>query len=138
MAGFAKLFSSILTSTVWGLPHSTVRVWIAMLASADADGVVEGSIPGFARVACVTREEMEEALRVFLSPDPDSRTKEHEGRRIETIDGGWHILNFAKYRAHAQDKDSSRAPYHREWRAKKRAAQFAADRAEDREVGQEG
>ncbi len=134
MAGFAKLFSSILTSTVWGLPHPILRVWIAMLASADADGVVEGSIPGFARVACVTREEMEEALRIFHSPDPDSRTKENEGRRLETIDGGWLILNFAKYRAQAQDKDGSRAPYHRKWRAKKRAEAFAADR----EVGEEG
>lgn len=122
MAGYAKLFSSILTSTVWGLPDATLRVWIAMLASADQYGVVEGSVPGFARVACVSREQMEEALRVFHSPDPDSRTQEHEGRRLETIPGGWLILNYVKYRGSAQMKDGSRAPYHRAWRAKRREA----------------
>ncbi len=122
--GFSKLFSSILTSTIWGEDHATVRVWIAMLASSDADGVVEGSIPGFARVACVTPDEMRKALAVLLAPDPDSRTKDHEGRRIETIDGGWLILNYVKYREQAQAKDGSRAPYHREWRRRQREKQF--------------
>lgn len=125
MAGFAKLFSSIITSTIWCESHSTVRVWIAMLASADASGVVEGSIPGFARVACVTIKEMEDALGVLLAPDPHSRTKEHEGRRLEIIDGGWLVLNYAKYREHGQAKEGSRAPYHREWRRKQREKQFA-------------
>ena len=124
MPGFAKLFNSILTSTIWGEDHATVRVWIAMLASADANGVVEGSIPGFARVSCVTVEEMTAALEKLSSPDPYSRTKEHEGRRIETIDGGWFILNFEKYRAQAQAQDGSRAPYHREWRRRQREKKF--------------
>lgn len=125
MPGYAKLFSSILTSTIWGEDHATVRVWIAMLASADAGGVVEGSIPGFARVACVTREEMESALARFLAPDPDSRTKTNEGRRLETIDGGWLILNYKDYRSKGQAQDASRAPYHRDWRRRQREKLFA-------------
>jgi hypothetical protein len=124
MAGFAKVFSSILTSTIWGEDHATVRVWIAMLASCDADGMVEGSIPGFAHVARVTRAEMERALKVLSAPDPDSRTKEHEGRRIEKFDGGWRILNYAKYREQAQAREGSRAPYMREYRKRKREEQF--------------
>lgn len=124
MAGFSKLFSSILTSTIWGEDHTTVRVWIAMLAATDYDGVVEGSIPGFAHIARVTQDEMRRALKVLLAPDPNSRTKDHEGRRIETIDGGWRILNYAKYREQAQAKDGSRAPYHREWRKKQREKAF--------------
>jgi hypothetical protein len=131
MAGFSKLFSSIVTSTIWGESHSTVRVWIAMLATADYDGNVEGSIPGFARIACVTIKEMEDALDVLLAPDPHSRTKEHEGRRIEAFDGGWHILNYAKYRQKAQAKEGGRAPYFREYYAKKRAEAFKADREAD-------
>lgn len=35
----------------------------------------------------------------FLSPDKWSRTTDNEGRRIEPIDGGWRLLNHAKYRA---------------------------------------
>jgi hypothetical protein len=35
----------------------------------------------------------------LLSPDPDSRTEDYEGRRIEVVDGGWRLINHAKYRA---------------------------------------
>jgi hypothetical protein len=46
------------------------------------------------------------AITTFLSPDPDSRTPEHEGRRIEVIDGGWRLLNHEKYRA-IRDEEST-------------------------------
>jgi hypothetical protein len=131
MAGFSKLFSSILTSTLWGESHATVRVWIAMLAACDAEGVVEGSIPGFAHLARVSPEEMRQALSILLAPDPDSRTKDHDGRRIEAIEGGWLILNYLKYREVAQAQEGSRAPYLRAWRKRKREEAF-------REPGSEG
>lgn len=128
MAGYAKLFNSILTSTIWGCEdHATRVVWISLLAAADADGIVEGSIPGFARVANVTREEFERALKVLTSPDPDSRTPDHEGRRIEVIQGGWRLLNHGKYRAQPEAGEGSRAPYYRDYRARKKAE---AERAE--------
>jgi hypothetical protein len=124
MAGFTKIFNSILTSTVWGESQATRLVWIALLVSADADGVVEGSVPGFARVANVTVEEMRTALAVLQEPDPDSRTPDFEGRRVEVIEGGWLILNFKKYREQAQAQEGSRAPYYREYRKRKREEEF--------------
>lgn len=96
--GYTKLFSSILHSTVWAEPMPTRIVWITMLAMCDKHGVVSASVPGLARAAGVTRQEADVALKSFLSPDPDSRTKEHEGRRIVAVDGGWELLNHAKYR----------------------------------------
>jgi hypothetical protein len=39
-----------------------------------------------------------DALKRLSSPDPYSRTKDHEGRRIEEVEGGWRILNYLKYR----------------------------------------
>ncbi len=98
MAGYTKLFGSILHSTVWHTPGYVRLVWITMLAMCDRDGLVEASVPGLAIAARVERSECEEALRIFLAPDPDSRTKDHEGRRIEEVDGGWLILNAASYR----------------------------------------
>jgi hypothetical protein len=74
-------------------------VWITMLAMSDRDGCVEASVPGLASAARVTRAEADDAISVLLSPDPDSRTPDHEGRRIEAIDGGWRLLNHGKYRA---------------------------------------
>jgi hypothetical protein len=98
MYGYTKLFSSIVTSTVWQQDKETKIVWITMLALSDKDGYVAGSIPGLAHVAGVGIEECKQALENLEQPDPYSRTHDYEGRRIEPIDGGWLILNRAKYR----------------------------------------
>jgi len=76
-----------------------------MLAIADKNGEVQGSIPGLARIAGVPVEACRNAITKFLSPDVDSRTKDDEGRRIEPIEGGWHLLNHGKYREMASDAD---------------------------------
>ena len=95
---FSKLFSSITKSTVWCEPHTTLRVWITMLADCDFHGRVYASIPGLANLARVTVEECELALETFLAPDQYSRTPDNEGRRIEVIEGGWRLLNYELYR----------------------------------------
>ena len=69
-----------------------------MLALADRDGIVEASLPGLADAARVTIEECQRALGILMSPDEYSRTRDHEGRRVEVVDGGWRLLNHAKYR----------------------------------------
>ena len=69
-----------------------------MLAMADKDGRVWASIPGLARRSGLVIQEVEVALECFLAPDQYSTTPEHEGRRIEKIDGGWRLLNHQKYR----------------------------------------
>lgn len=94
---YTKLFSSITESTIWGEPAGTRLVWITMLAKCNRRGEVYGSVPGMARLANVTMAECEAALQTLLGPDKWSRTPDHEGRRIEPIDGGWRILNHAKF-----------------------------------------
>jgi hypothetical protein len=96
---FTKLFNSILDSTIWQEPLETKVVWITMLAMVDRNGELHASIPGLARRAGVTIQQCHKALSCLESPDQYSRTKEHEGRRIEEIDGGWRLLNHGKYRA---------------------------------------
>jgi len=117
---YVKLFSSILDSTVWETDPATRIVWITMLAMADRDGVVEASIPGLARRAGVSRAECEEALRLFGSPDPDSRTRDHEGRRILDADGGWQLVNYEKYRDKATAEESRRKAAERQRRFRER------------------
>lgn len=120
MANYTKLFNSIVTSTIWTEDDSTRIVWITMLALADKNGEVQGSVPGLARIAGVTLEACQTALDKFLSPDKYSRTLDDEGRRIEKIDGGWLLLNHAKYRAMASKDDAiqSNAERQRRHRAK--------------------
>lgn len=120
MAGYSKLFSSIVTSSLWGESHTTVRVFIAMLATCDATGFVPGSVPGFAHLARVTREEMEQAVERLSAPDPDSRTPDSEGRRILVVQGGWQLVNYQDYRDRHQSKDGSRAESQRAYRSRQR------------------
>lgn len=121
---FTKLFSSITESTIWREPANVRLVWITMLAMADRRGRVWASLPGLADRARVPDEDCRTAIKTFLSPDADSRTREHEGRRIEVIDGGWRLLNHEKYRAIRDEesiKDSKRNYINKRRAAEKQA-----------------
>lgn len=125
MNGYTKLFGSIVASTIWREPNPTRIVWITMLALANRFGVVEASMPGLADLAKVSIPECQEALLKLSSPDEYSRTKEHEGRRIKEVEGGWQILNYGKYR----DKLSAeeRKEYKRQWDREHRASRPNAE-----------
>jgi hypothetical protein len=102
---FTKLFSSITASTIWAARDQTRILWITMLAMADQHGRVWASVPGLANIARISIPDCETALAELQAPDKYSRTKDHDGRRIEPIDGGWRLLNHAKYRA-IRDEES--------------------------------
>jgi hypothetical protein len=95
---FTKLFSSIITSSIWNENDKVRVVWITMLALADATGFVCASVGGLAHAARVTKEDCESALGYLVAPDDDSRSPEFAGRRVECVEGGFVILNYTKYR----------------------------------------
>ena len=102
MKGFVKLYGSILTSSVWVEPDHIFRVWITMLVLADKDGLVEGTAPGLANIARVSLNDCVEALEKFKQPDPHSRSKNDDGRRIEEVDGGWRLIAEDAIRAYLE------------------------------------
>ena len=122
---FTKLHSGILGSTIWREAPSVKVVWITLLAMADQDGIVEATVPGLAAFSNVTVEDTEAALEKFLSPDKYSRTPDSEGRRIEVIDGGWHLLNYQKYREKLSEEDRKRQAAARQQRYRDRQARDA-------------
>lgn len=95
---WCKLYGNIIYSTVWQEPPEVRVVWITMLALADRDGYVGASVPGLAKAAGVSVDVTEAALDKFGQPDPQSRSQEREGRRIEEAPGGWRILTYQKHR----------------------------------------
>ncbi len=117
-SGFAKLFSTIVTSTIWQENKETKILWITMLALANRYGEVGAAEPGLANAAGLTLDETVKSLKKLESPDPYSRNQDHEGRRITKIEGGWQILNYTLYRK----KMRSRAEYFREYRKRNRNA----------------
>lgn len=114
---YVKVFGSILDSSVWHESLTTKVLWLTMLVMADEDGVVGASVGGLAKRAGITREECEQGLAVFLAPDPDSRSRAFDGRRIEKVDGGWLVLNHGAYReirTKRQRREAARQQRHRE------------------------
>lgn len=116
--GFTKLDSGIVDSSIWSEPLATRVVWITILAKSNHVGIVSASRSGLLRASNVTEKEFDEAMKSLESPDPDSRTTDNEGRRIEKIEGGWKILNYLKYReyTYSNNPDSVRQ---REYRKNK-------------------
>lgn len=113
---YVKLFRSILNSTVWMMPNHTVRVWITVLLLADSEGYLRISIPGLAKEARVSIDECRESIAALEAPDPDSQSKEEDGRRIIRLDEEepvWHIVNYQKYRSIRDDEQ--RKEYMREY-----------------------
>lgn len=115
MSGYTKLFASILGSTVWREDAETRLVWITLLALANKDGIAEASVPGLADFARVTVDGARRALVKLSSPDPDSRTADYEGRRIQEVPGGWLLLNHRRYR------DRMNADERREYKRQRQA-----------------
>lgn len=121
MAGYTKLFNSILASSVWQESLATKVLWITLLAMADKNGIAEASIPGLAKIAGLSLADTETGLKSLEAPDKYSRTKDFEGRRIESCDGGWKILNHSKYRQKmsADDRREYKRIKQQEYRAEK-------------------
>ena len=96
---YNKLFSKIVTSSVWLAPTDHRIVWITFIALMDQDGFVPmASVANLAHTARVSPEAALEAVKSFESPDPHDPEQEFEGRRIERVLSGWQVLNAAKYR----------------------------------------
>lgn len=116
--GFTKLFSSILTSSIWSEDNNTRILWITILALTDQDGYCAASVPGLANMARLSVDDTVQALSKLEAPDQYSRTTSNEGRRLQKVDGGWLVLNHGLYRD--RERAEKRREYMRELMAKKR------------------
>lgn len=132
MAGYTKLFNSILASSVWQESVSTKVLWITFLAMADKDGIAEASVPGLAKIAGLSLADTEAGIKSLSAPDKYSRTRDFDGRRIEACDGGWRILNHAKYRRKMNADDR------REYKRQKQQEYRAASKSTKSTGGQSG
>jgi hypothetical protein len=131
VSNYVKLFGSILDSTIWKTPPAITKVWITMLAMADRDGVVEAALPGLASRANVALRTAESAIEMFLAPDPHSKTRTSEGRRIEVVPGGWRLLNYEAYREKQSIDDRKTKNAERQQRFRDRQAAKKLDESGD-------
>lgn len=147
--GFVKLDTGLLTSTLWA--HREEReVFITALLMAEPRelhqpapqlevdslretgfvvppgwyGFVAAAGPGIVRQAIVKPGPGMAALRALGEPDPESRSKEFEGRRLVRVDGGYILLNYIKYR----DRDYTTADRSRRYRERHKGPVTASRR----------
>lgn len=116
---YTPVFREFTTSSMWAQDSDSRIVWLWMLLTADPEGYVPAAIPGIALAANVSIEAAKRAISLLEAPDPYSRSKEHEGRRIEPVPGGWRILNFLPYRELA--KAEAVKARQRAWQREKRS-----------------
>lgn len=131
MAGYAKIFESILVSTVWQLSKEARVLWITMLVLKDREQMVRASLPGLAHTARLTLEETKSALKELEKPDPYSQSKDEGGSRIKTLAGScWFIVNGEKYQdmLNLERRREDQARWMKEMRAAKKAGKILAKR----------
>lgn len=98
-SGWNPLAVSLLTSSVLGHGPDVLAVWTLLMASADRHGHTDVSASYMADALRVDIARVDAALEVLASPDPRSRNKDQQGRRIVPGDGGYYLVSHAKYRA---------------------------------------
>jgi hypothetical protein len=82
-------------------------------------GFVPAAGAGIVATAGIEREAGFAALERLGSPDPESRSRDFDGRRVVRVDGGFVVLNFMRFR----EKDHTTAERSRRYREQKRARQ---------------
>lgn len=106
--GYTPLYDTMLTGTLYGRwPHT--GIWACLLSRATREGIIDEVPASLAAAIGVSEELLRQCIAEFMQPDPGSRTKAYEGRRLELLDPnrdwGWKVLNHSKYREKARKRN---------------------------------
>lgn len=127
---YAKIYSQIFDSSI-AEDYEVRHVFEDLLKLCDPEGVVDMTITAISRRTNVPLEKVERGIAELMKPDPESRTPEHEGRRLLPLDErrnwGWVIVNYKDYRD-LQDHDALRA-YNRAAKQRQRDKEAAGLKA---------
>lgn len=98
---FAKIFSQIFDSSI-AEDYNCRRMFMDLLILADATGGVDMTHEAISRRTNVPIEEVRRYIEELQRPDPPSRSKLEQGRRLIPLDShrdwGWQIVNYGHYR----------------------------------------
>src|SRR5258707_12754898 len=119
---FAKVFEQIYDSSI-AEDYNCRRMFMDLLVLADPNGAVDMTHEAIARRPNVPFDEVVRYVTLLCQPDPKSRSKMEEGKRLVPLDKnrdwGWKIVNYQHYRK-LKDEESRRS-YFRDAQRKSRA-----------------
>lgn len=118
---YGKFFASTFTGSMVGAGLNVFALWGYIIANARKDGTVELNPPIIAATLGCPVGEVQAAIQTLTSPDPNSRSKKEEGRRIiQSAAFLYFIPTHADYQAIRDDagRQEYMREYMREYRAK--------------------
>lgn len=103
--GYTPVFDSVFHGTLCG-KWPTLPVWLTILPMADRNGHIDMTYQAMSALTGWPIDLLKQAIAELMAPDPESRSDENEGRRLELIDAhrswGWRVVNHGKYREKAR------------------------------------
>ena len=120
--GFVKIYGDRLVgSSLMDEDIGTRWLFVFLLAASDMEGRFHcQSVKRLAALAGMSDAEAQKAVHALESPDPRSTTRDHDGRRIERVEGGWIVLNKAKFAAHRSKRQLADAERKRQQREREK------------------
>lgn len=110
---FGKITRQIYDSSIFFTGPVNRSIFMDSVVLSEADNVVHMGLRAFAKATGWTLEQVREAARVHMSPDPESRTKTMEGRRWMWVDSeneeaGFLVVNRDIYKRESPDQEKAR------------------------------
>jgi hypothetical protein len=103
--GYTPVFGSVFTGTLHGRWPDT-GLWLCLLAMSNKHGEVDCTPQYIASATGLEVSEVTACIERFMQPDPYSRSRGEEGRRLIPLDPnrpwGWKIVNHSLYRDRAR------------------------------------
>lgn len=113
---YGKTFTTLWEGSMVGQADVQL-VFIFLFCHCDWDGFVEAHPAIISAKTGLSLSRVRAALKVLGEPDPDSRSKAEDGRRIVAVDvdhaKGWHVVNYKHYRELRDSEE--RRKYHRDY-----------------------
>lgn len=131
MGGYTPVFDTVFDGTLCG-QWPTLPVWLTILPLADWRGHIDMTLQAIAVRTGWPLDLLRQGIAELCKPDPYSRSKAEEGRRLIPIDParnwGWRVVNIEVYRRKCRDandvadgKAAERAKRYRDRHAASRA-----------------
>lgn len=79
---YGKVYQTMYTGSLYGSPPIIFAVWGYAIANAHPPGLVELNPKLLAGIFATSEAEIEATIATLCGPDPRSRTKDNEGRRL--------------------------------------------------------
>lgn len=100
MTGYNVTFETIFEGTLCGRWPDT-GVWLCLLAMRDRNGHIDKTPEYIAAITGIPLQTLLDCIERFCHPDPRSRTKTDDGRRLRLIEAGkewgWAVINHHAY-----------------------------------------